>query len=184
MPTPTVLRHLFNYRVRSVIRPSYLPGDANIIFALFTPYLPGTQTLAMCRLIANPVLHPPAATLTHRLASIPAVQTFLLTSHLLALLHPATYLRHLPRMSQVRRILNNVTLPVHLALETVASQLKISLMMKAVMASTRLKDPLARITHMTITLGGNHPFGAQVQDANLQVSIVSSPQSNELIIPT
>ena len=176
MPTPAVLRRLFNYRVRSVIRLSYLPGDANIIFALFTPYLPGTQTLAMCFLTANPVLHPPAATLTHSLV--------LLTSHLLALLHPATYLRHLPRMSQVRRILNNVTLPVHLALKTVASQLKISLMMKTVMASTHLKDPLARITHTTITLGGNHPFGAQVQDANLQVLIVSSPQSNELIIPT
>ena len=77
-------------------------------------------------------------------------------------------------MSQVRHTLNNVTLPVHLALETIASQLKISLMMKAVMASTRLKDPLARITHTTITLGGN-PFGAQVQDVKLQVSIVSSP---------
>ena len=77
----------------------------------------------------------------------------------------------------------NVTLPVHLALETIASQLKISLMMKAVMVSTHLKDPLAHITHTTITLGGN-PFGAQVQDAKLQVSIVSSPRSNELIIPT
>src|ERR1700720_412261 len=174
MPTPAVLRRLFNYRVCSVIALSYLPGDVNDIFALFTPYLP---------LITNPVLHPPAATLTHRPASIPAVQTFLLTSHLLALLHPATCLHHLPRMSQVRRTLNNVTLPVHLALETIASQLKISLMMKAVMASTRVKDPLAHISHTTITLGGN-PFGAQVQDAKLQVSIVSSPRSNELIIPT
>src|ERR1700722_14389442 len=126
MPTPAILRRLFNYCVRSVIALSYLPGDINDIFALFTPYLP---------LITNPVLHPPAATLAHKPASIPAVQTFLLTSHLPALPPPATFLLHLPRMSQVRRTLNMMTLPRHLALKTIASPLKISLTMKAMLVS-------------------------------------------------
>jgi hypothetical protein len=78
-----------------------------------------------------------------------------------------------------------MALPVHLALETIVPQLKISPTMKAKMISMHLKDPLARILHTIIfTSERNHPFGAPVQDVTLQVSIVPSPRSNELIIPT
>lgn len=189
MPTPAVLRRLFNCRVRNVIALSYLSGDADNIFALFTLYPPGTQTLAMCHSIANLVLHLLAVILAHRPALIPAVQTFLLTSHLLsavALLPSATCLHRLSHTSsQVRHTLNNMALPVHLALETIVPQLKISPTMKAKMISMHLKDPLARILHTIIfTSERNHPFGAPVQDVTLQVSIVPSPRSNELIIPT
>ena len=189
MPIPAMQRRLFDYCVRNVIALSYLSGDADNIFALFTPYPSGTQTLAMCRSIANLLLHLLAAILAHRPALIPAVQAFLLTSHLLsavALLHSATCLHHLSHTSsQVRDTLNNMALPVHLALETIVSQLKISPTMKAKMTSTHLKDPLARIPHTTIfTSERNHPFGAPVQDATLQVSTVPSPRSNKLIILT
>lgn len=189
MPTPAVLHHLFNSFVRNVIALSYLSGDVNNIFVLFTPYPPGTQTPAMCRSIVNLALHLLAAILAHRPALIPAVQAYLLTSHLLsavALLHSATCLHHLSHVSsQVRHTPNNMALPVHLALETIASQLKISPTTKAKMTSTHLKDSLAHIPHTTIfTSERNNPFGALVQDVTLQVSIVPSPQSNELIIPT
>jgi hypothetical protein len=176
MPTPTIELYLFDYHVHNGIALSHLSGDKNNTFALFTPYLPGTQTLAMHHLIAHLVffLSVPALIL--------AVQALLLTSVLLAvpLLLAAPHPLRCSHMSpRVQHMLdrNNSILTVHMVPATTVPQSKTLQTVETKMPRPHLEDPLVRITHTTIlTLERDHPSQAPVQDMRPQVSMVLSPR--------
>lgn len=178
MPTPAIQHHLFAYHVHNVIALSHLTGDVHSIFVPFTPYPPRIQTLTMCHLITNLVLHlsTPALIPTVR-ALLLKFRLLLIVALLLAVLRPLHYLRV---SSQVQHMPNK-----NLAVKTIASQLKTSLMMKTKMLF-HIEDPLVRITQIItiLTLERSHLLWIPVHDTKLEASMVPSQRLRELIILT
>jgi hypothetical protein len=188
--TPAVRHHRPNSCVRIAIAPSPRSGDANNIFELSTLCLRGTRALAVCCPIINTVLHLPAAP-APRLALVPSVQALLLVSHLpwaATHLSALQQLYHTPSPNGT----NILTYPIRLSLVTIAPQLRMSLMTKTTPSRNtitipwHLNDRLARtITQTsTFTLGGFCPIRAQVLAVTIQISMLQSPKSHELIILT
>jgi hypothetical protein len=184
--TPAVRHHRPNSCVRIAIAPSPRSGDANNIFELSTLCLRGTRALAVCCPIINTVLHLPAAP-APRLALVPSVQALLLVSHLpwaATHLSALQQLYHTPSPNGT----NILTYPIRLSLVTIAPQLRMSLMTKMTpspnMIPRHLDDRPARTTTQTsiLTSGGFRPIRAQVLAVTIQISILRSPKSHELII--